>query len=55
MAAKVAVVGNSNTDMLVQLRALPTPGETVLGGEFGIAAGEKGPIKLSPLRALEPK
>ena len=38
----VVVVGSSNTDMIIQLEHLPRPGETVLGGEFSIAAGGKG-------------
>lgn len=40
--AKVAVVGSSNTDMVVKVRSLPAPGETVLGGRFLQAAGGKG-------------
>jgi ribokinase len=42
MGKKIAVIGSSNTDMIVQLPALPSPGETLLGGEFGVAAGGKG-------------
>ena len=41
-AARVLVVGSSNTDMIVSLPRLPRPGETVLGGEFHTAAGGKG-------------
>jgi ribokinase len=40
--AKIVVVGSSNTDMVVQVRHLPAPGETVLGGAFVMAAGGKG-------------
>ncbi|MBC7232229.1 MAG: ribokinase [Chloroflexi bacterium] len=40
--AKVAVVGSSNTDMVVRVPHIPSPGETVLGGEFVMAAGGKG-------------
>jgi len=40
--ATVVVVGSSNTDMIVQVKDLPRPGETVLGGEFMTAAGGKG-------------
>lgn len=40
--AKVVVVGSSNTDMVVQVPHIPAPGETVLGGEFIMAAGGKG-------------
>lgn len=40
--SKIVVVGSSNTDMIIQLDKIPVPGETVLGGEFSIAAGGKG-------------
>ena len=40
--ARIAVVGSSNTDMVVKVKHLPAPGETVLGGEFVMAAGGKG-------------
>lgn len=39
---KVVVVGSSNTDMVVRLRRLPAPGETLLGGRFAMLAGGKG-------------
>lgn len=39
---KIVVVGSSNTDMVIQTPAIPRPGETVLGGDFFIAAGGKG-------------
>ena len=39
---KIAVVGSSNTDMVVKSRRIPTPGETVVGGEFFVATGGKG-------------
>lgn len=39
---KVVVVGSSNTDMIIKLDKIPTPGETVIGGEFSTAAGGKG-------------
>jgi ribokinase len=38
----IVVVGSSNTDMIIKLDKIPAPGETVLGGEFAIAAGGKG-------------
>ena len=38
----IVVVGSSNTDMIIQLDHIPRPGETILGGEFSIAAGGKG-------------
>lgn len=39
---KIAVVGSANTDMVIRLARIPRPGETVLGGEFFMAAGGKG-------------
>ena len=38
----IVVVGSSNTDMIIQLDRIPRPGETLLGGEFAMAAGGKG-------------
>ena len=38
----VLVIGSSNTDLIIKLARLPQPGETILGGEFGHAAGGKG-------------
>ena len=38
----VVVVGSANTDMVVKTAHIPGPGETVLGGEFIMAAGGKG-------------
>lgn len=42
MKPKIVVVGSANTDMTVQIRNLPEPGETVLGGEYIQAPGGKG-------------
>jgi len=42
MNPEIAVVGSSNTDMVVKIPSLPAPGETVLGGDFVVAAGGKG-------------
>lgn len=39
---KIVVLGSSNTDMVIKTRAIPRPGETVIGGEFLMAAGGKG-------------
>jgi ribokinase len=39
---KIVVIGSANTDMVVRADHLPTPGETVLGGKFIMAAGGKG-------------
>lgn len=41
-SSSIVVVGSSNTDMIIQLDRIPRPGETILGGEFSIAAGGKG-------------
>lgn len=38
----ILVVGSSNTDMVIQTRRLPRPGETVLGGTFFMNPGGKG-------------
>ncbi len=38
----IIVVGSSNTDLVVVAERLPMPGETVLGGDFFLAAGGKG-------------
>ncbi len=39
---RIVVVGSSNTDMVIKSARIPAPGETVLGGEFFMAAGGKG-------------
>ena len=39
---KIVVVGSANTDMVVKTERIPGPGETVIGGEFVMAAGGKG-------------
>jgi len=39
---RIVVVGSSNTDMILRVRRLPRPGETVLGGALALAAGGKG-------------
>ena len=40
--AAVAVVGSSNTDMILRVARVPRTGETLLGGEFSTAPGGKG-------------
>ncbi len=42
MGRRIVVVGSSNTDMILQLERVPRPGETLLGGDFTMAAGGKG-------------
>lgn len=39
---RIAVIGSSNTDMVVQTSTLPRPGETLLGGKFFMNPGGKG-------------
>lgn len=39
---RIAVVGSSNTDMVIKSRRIPRVGETVVGGHFVMAAGGKG-------------
>jgi len=36
------IVGSANTDLIVRADRIPSPGETVLGGEFRIISGGKG-------------
>jgi len=38
----IAVIGSSNTDMVIKCSHLPAPGETILGGNFFMNAGGKG-------------
>ena len=40
--SSILVVGSSNTDMVVKTKALPGPGQTVLGGAFFMNPGGKG-------------
>ncbi len=40
--SKIAVVGSSNTDMVIKSKHLPAPGETILGGNFLMNPGGKG-------------
>jgi len=42
MKKRIVVAGSFNTDMVVRAARIPRPGETVLGGEFLMAAGGKG-------------
>ncbi|MGQ8338079.1 ribokinase [Sunxiuqinia sp. A32] len=39
---KILVVGSTNTDMVIQTKKFPAPGETILGGEFFMNPGGKG-------------
>ena len=38
----IAVIGSSNTDMVIKTEHLPAPGETILGGSFFMNGGGKG-------------
>ena len=40
--SNILVIGSSNTDMVVKTARFPTPGETILGGEFFMFSGGKG-------------
>jgi ribokinase len=42
MKNSIAVLGSSNTDMIVKTDRIPRPGETVIGGVFSRAPGGKG-------------
>ena len=42
MSSKILVIGSSNTDMIIKMKTMPKPGETVIGGKFSTAAGGKG-------------
>jgi len=39
---KIVVIGSTNTDMVIKTGHLPTPGETILGGDFLMNPGGKG-------------
>src|ERR1700741_4418970 len=41
-AAKIIVIGSSNSDMVIQSEKLPKPGETVMGKKFFMNPGGKG-------------
>jgi ribokinase len=45
---RILVVGSTNTDMIIRVPRIPRPGETVLGGEFAMAPGGKGPTRPWP-------
>lgn len=38
----ILVIGSSNTDMVIQTKEFPAPGETILGGHFFMNPGGKG-------------
>ena len=40
--SRITVVGSSNVDLIATVKALPAPGETVLGKNFVQAMGGKG-------------
>jgi ribokinase len=42
MTKKIAVIGSSNVDMIVKLKRIPAPGETLTGGVFTQVFGGKG-------------
>ena len=40
--SKILVVGSSNTDLIIKVKEIPRPGETLLGGAFFTFPGGKG-------------
>jgi len=50
---KILVLGSSNTDMTVKTTEMPSPGETVLGGEFTMSPGGKGANQAVAARRLD--
>ena len=49
---KIIVIGSSNVDMVVRTSHLPTPGETILGGEFFMNQGGKGANQAVAIKRL---
>ena len=49
---KITVVGSSNTDLVIKADRIPQPGETLLGGQFMMAAGGKGANQAVAARRL---
>lgn len=39
---KILIIGSSNTDMVIKTERFPTPGETIIGGNFFLFPGGKG-------------
>ncbi len=39
---KIAIIGSSNTDLVIKTERIPEPGETILGGDFMMTPGGKG-------------
>lgn len=42
MTKKITVIGSSNVDMIIKLKRIPAPGETITGGVFTQVFGGKG-------------
>ena len=42
MDNSILVVGSINTDLILKVKHLPVPGETILGGDIQTAGGGKG-------------
>lgn len=42
MKKTIVVIGSSNTDMILKMKNIPRPGETIIGGTFFTAHGGKG-------------
>ena len=48
----ITIVGSSNSDLVVRVRQLPRPGETVIGGNLVVAGGGKGANQAVAARRL---
>ncbi len=40
--SKITIIGSSNTDLVVKTYRIPSPGETIIGGDFAMIPGGKG-------------
>lgn len=40
--SKILIIGSSNTDMVIKTDRFPSPGETIIGGDFFMSMGGKG-------------
>ena len=52
MGVKIVVVGSTNTDMVVKTNKFPSPGETIIGGDFFMNQGGKGANQAVTARRL---
>ncbi len=40
--SKITIIGSSNTDLVIKTSRIPSPGETIIGGDFAMIPGGKG-------------